>query len=315
MNKSTRRISTAGMDRSEWLELRRKSIGGSDAAAIVFLNPFSSPFSVWAEKTGRMPEKPESEAMRQGRDLEDYVATRWTEKTGKKVKRENAILYNDAYPFACANIDRRIVGENAGLECKTTSVMNLKRFKGGDYPASYYVQCVHYMAVTGADRWYLGVLVLNQGFYEFTIERDEGEIAALMEQEREFWKLVESDTPPAPDGLDATSGAIGTIYAESDGGMVDLFGRDALLGEYEATRNQMALLNTDLKRMAQTLKLDMQEAETGACGLYAVKWKKAVRSYVSIPLLRQVYPKLDLSKVMKASVSRRFSVTKKEEMD
>ena len=118
--------------------------------------------------------------MRQGRDLEEYVASRWAEETGKKIQRINAMLYRDTYPFAHADIDRWVRGENAGLECKTTSVMNLKHFRGGDFPANYYVQCVHYMAVTGADRWYLAVLVFGQGFYHFTIERDEAEIAALM---------------------------------------------------------------------------------------------------------------------------------------
>ena len=92
--KRVERISTRGMTRQQWLEQRRKTIGGSDAAAIVGLSKYASPFSVWAEKTGRLPEKEDSEAMRQGRDLEDYVARRWMESTGEKVHRVNAILYN-----------------------------------------------------------------------------------------------------------------------------------------------------------------------------------------------------------------------------
>ena len=71
------KISTAGMSHDEWLEHRRRSVGGSDAAAIVGLNGWASPYSVWAEKTGRLPPKEDNEAMRQGRDLEGYVASRW----------------------------------------------------------------------------------------------------------------------------------------------------------------------------------------------------------------------------------------------
>jgi putative phage-type endonuclease len=133
----------------EWLEIRKKYIGGSDAAAVVGLNSFSSPYTVWADKLGKLPPKEDNEAMRLGRDLEDYVAKRFTEQTGKKVRRKNFILWNSDYPFAHANVDRLIVGENAGLECKTTSVLNLKSFKNGEFPANYYVQCMHYMAVTG----------------------------------------------------------------------------------------------------------------------------------------------------------------------
>lgn len=116
------KIKTIGMDKQTWLEHRRHSIGGSDAAAIVGLNDYASPYSVWADKTDRLPEKEDSEAMRQGRDFEEYVAARFTEATGKKVRRCNFIIQNPDYPFAHANIDRQIIGEDAGLECKTTPV-------------------------------------------------------------------------------------------------------------------------------------------------------------------------------------------------
>ena len=57
----------------------------------------------------------------------------------------------------------------------------------------YYVQCVHYLAVTGYDRWYLSVLVFGRGLFNFVLERDQAEIDALMKAEGEFWELVEKD--------------------------------------------------------------------------------------------------------------------------
>lgn len=90
-----KKVSTAGMSREDWLEQRRHTIGGSDAAGIIGLSKWSSPVSVWADKTGRLPDKPDTEAMRLGRDLESYVARRWMEATGKKVRRLNAMLYNE----------------------------------------------------------------------------------------------------------------------------------------------------------------------------------------------------------------------------
>ena len=110
------RVSTVGMSNEAWLTQRRKTIGGSDAAAIVGLSKWASPFSVWADKTGRVPAKEDNEAMRQGRDLEDYVAHRWMEQTGAKVHRVRALLYNPAYPFAHADVDRMLTGRNEGLE-------------------------------------------------------------------------------------------------------------------------------------------------------------------------------------------------------
>ena len=71
------RISTKGMTREEWLTLRKTGIGGSDAGAICGLNPYSSPMKVYQDKTQGETEEADNESMRQGRDLEDYVARRF----------------------------------------------------------------------------------------------------------------------------------------------------------------------------------------------------------------------------------------------
>ena len=174
-------------NREEWKALRKKYIGGSDAAAIVGMNSFSSPFSVWAEKTGQVPEFEGNLRTEVGTYLEEFVAQKFEDETGKSVRRCNLSLVNDTYPWAIANVDRMIVGEDAGLEIKTTSALNLKAFKGGEYPDNYYAQCVHYLAVTGKAKWYLAVLIGNADFKIFEIERDEAEIKALMDAEKDFW--------------------------------------------------------------------------------------------------------------------------------
>ena len=80
---------------------------------------------------GLVPAKEDNEAMRQGRDLEEYVA--FHRENRSELKGRN-ILINDVNPFMHANIDRRIVGTLEGLECKTTSVYNDTDFEGGDVP-------------------------------------------------------------------------------------------------------------------------------------------------------------------------------------
>ena len=66
MYKHLNKLSTIGMSRDDWLEHRKKSIGGSDASAVAGLNPWTSPYSVWADKLGLLPPKEENEAMRLG---------------------------------------------------------------------------------------------------------------------------------------------------------------------------------------------------------------------------------------------------------
>lgn len=313
MEKNLIKIPTLNMSREEWLEHRRKAIGGSDAAAIIGMNSWASPYSVWADKLGKLPEKEDTEAMRIGRDLEDYVAKRFTEKTGKKVRRENAIIKNPDYPFAHANVDRMVIGEDAGLECKTTSVMNLKKFKNGEYPEHYYVQCVHYLAVTGCERWYLGVLVLGEGFHDYVIERDEAEIKALMESEEAFWRYVESETPPTADGAESTSKAIGTLYPTSNDDTVSLVSYEADLREYMALSAQIKSLEALKEDKANKVKAFLREAGRGESTAYRVTWTTSERSTFDSKRYAKDNPGVDLSEYYKKSTYRTFKVTERKD--
>ena len=308
-----KRISTKGMSREEWLMRRRKTIGGADAAGIVGLSKWASPFSVWADKTGRAAEKEDTEAMRQGRDLEDYVARRWMEDTGKRVYRLPAMLYHPQYPFAHADVDRMVTGENAGLECKTTFSLDLKQFNGVEFPVQYYAQCVHYLAVTGADRWYLAILAYGRGFFTFVLERDQAEIDALMAAEADFWKLVEQDTPPDADGSEATSAALRELYPISEHTAADLFGRDTVLKEYMRLKEDKKTLDTRLGEIENTIKADMGEAESGFCGLFHISWKSQTRQSFQTKEFAKDHPNIDLTPYYKNTNLRPFKVTEEKE--
>ena len=312
MYKNLTKVSTVGMSHEEWLEHRIKTIGGSDASAILGMNSYSSPYTVWAEKLGKLPPKEDNEAMRIGRDLEAYVAQRFTEKTGKKVRRENNILWNPEYPFAHANVDRMVIGEDAGLECKTTSSLNTTKFKNGEYPENYYVQCVHYMMVTGCKRWYLAVLVLGKGFYDFTIERDEGEIAALAKSEEDFWEYVKKQTPPAVDGTDSTTETISTIFPSSNTETVNLFAYEDSLKQYLALGKQIEELKTLRDEMANKVKSFMNEAGKGESDNFKVSWPTATKSTFDHKRFAEEHPDVDLTNYYKLSSYRTFKVTERK---
>ena len=309
MNKNLTKISTLNMSHDEWLDHRQKSIGGSDASSIIGLNPWSSPYSVWADKLGKIPPKEDNEAMRQGRDLEAYVAQRFCEATGKKVRRENNILINPDYPFAHANVDRMVVGEDAGLECKTTSVLNMKNFKNGAFPDTYYVQCVHYMMVTGCKKWYLAVLVLNRDFMVFEIERDEEEIQALAKSEEAFWELVQKQTAPTADGLKATSDTISILYPESNGESVNLFAYESELQQYMAISAQVKELEKIKDELANKVKAFLGEAGGGESDGYKVTWTSSTRSTFDSKRFASEHKDIDLSDYYKTSSYRTFKVT------
>lgn len=292
-------------NRDEWLELRKKSIGGSDAAVIAGLNSYKSPYALWVEKTGKGPlTESVTEAMRQGTDLEDYVAKRFEEKTGKSVKILPTTIKNSAYPFAHANVDRWILGENAGLECKTTNSLNLKRFENGSFPAVYYLQCLHYMAVTGAEKFYLAVLIFGKDFKVYTIERDEALIAQLMKAEENFWQYVENDIAPPVDGTTATDKALNEQFNDVTEETIDVSDLDDEIRSLLALKDKRKVLDKDIKRLEQCLKERLGENESGVSELYKVTWKSQTRNSFQAKMFQEDNPDLDLSNYYKTTSSR-----------
>ena len=138
-------ISTKNMDRNEWLKIRKTGLGGSDAGAVCGLNPHVSPMAVYRDKVSDETDMGDNEAMRQGRDLEEYVVQRFTEETGLKVRRSNKMYRSTEYPWMIADVDRMVAGGGAGLECKTVSVYKKDQWGDGGIPVHYLLQCYHYM--------------------------------------------------------------------------------------------------------------------------------------------------------------------------
>ena len=266
------------VNRDEWLKQRSKGLGGSDAGAVVGLNPYKSAYTLWAEKTGQISNVvEENEAIRLGNDLEDYVAKRFAEQENKKIKRSSYCYQSKEFPFMRANVDRLIVGENAALECKTANP-----FKDGDYsndiiPPTYYCQCLHYMAVCGFDRMYLAVLVFQKGFYTYVIDRGneavEADIRALIKAESEFWKLVEDGTAPSVDGSESTAQTLKQLHKDELKTVFDLTEYDEKLDEIQELKEQRKELKARQKKLENELKEILINCDYGQSSIYNVSAK------------------------------------------
>lgn len=201
-------------DRDAWLEIREHGIGGSDASVIVGLNPWKSLVSLWMEKTGQTDpaDLSDNEKVYWGTQLEAMVADEFTKRTGKKVRR-CGVLQHEELPFLLASVDRLVVGEDAGLECKTASGYMEKEWEGDEIPDAYFVQCQHYMLVTGAERWYIAVLIGGNKFVWKCVERSEDDIKALLEAEKAFWRKVETKEMPDVDGSESCTQALAEKFS------------------------------------------------------------------------------------------------------
>lgn len=298
----------------EWMQNRQKGLGGSDAGAILGLNPYKSAYTLWAEKSGLIDgQVPDNEAMRIGRDLEDYVAKRFTEATGKKVRRSGFSFQNPDHPFMIGNVDRLIVGEKAGLECKTASALNRTDFEGGDIQPSYYAQCYHYMAITGLDRWYIAILVMGKGFFWHCIERDETEIEALIEAEEEFWQMIQDGKPPALDWSDSTKKTIEELYPDVDpDAKEDLSFMENQLIERTELDSQIKELEKRKKTIENSIRAELGTAGKGICPGYSISYKPSTRESIDLDKLREEWPEV-AEDCKKITESRTLRISKLKE--
>ena len=298
----------------EWLELRKGFIGGSDAGAVMGMNPYSSPFAVWAEKTGKVKGFEGNLTTKVGAYLEDLVATLFTEEIGKKVRRKNRMLVNDEFPWACADVDRLVVGEKALLEIKTTnSFPAMKKIRGGEYPEMWYCQMVHYLAVTGLEKAYLAVLINCRDFRIFELERDEGEIAALMDAEQRFWEKVTQDIPPEADGSEATTEALGAMFPEGNGETMTLFDAGSLLEQRDRLLTAKKAVEAEVDEINNQIKAEMGDNERAVFDRWTVSWKSQSKKTFDRKAMERDYPGIDLDKYYKTTSSRVFRVTEKKE--
>lgn len=307
-------VSTLDMSREEWLSWRRKGIGGSDAAALVGLSRWATPFSVYADKMGLSEDKPDTEAMRQGRDLEEYVARRFADDTGKRVRRCNAILVHPQYDFLLANVDRMVDGENAGLECKTMNPRSpaAAQLEDGSVPEQYYCQCQHYMMVTGCERWYLAILVLGTGFYWFDIPRHEDDISALQAAEVAFWRgYVETGVMPAPDGSDACTHTLKGMYPTATPGTEIALTDSLPLDTLAQIKAQIKMLEEAKAKIENTVLLAMEDAEIGRARGWRVSLKNCVSTRIDLDALRTDHPEI-VEQYKKITTYRRLTVKEEE---
>jgi putative phage-type endonuclease len=304
---------TNEMSHEEWLQARTRGIGGSDASVVLGLNKYKTPFELWLEKTGQvLPEDSQSEAAYFGTLLEDLVAKEFEKRSGKKVRKRNAMFRHPEHEFILANIDRFIVGEKAILECKTASAFLAKEWEGNEIPEAYIVQVQHYLGVLGPEykKGYFAVLIGGQKFIWKEIERDDELIEMIFQAEIDFWNNhVLANQPPALDGSSAAEQFLKERYKEMDPNKVVQLGSSckSKIEEYQSLKETIAQLEEQAKAIENELKHELKDAEIGYAGNYEVQWKPRVSNRVDTQLLKEKFPDI-YKQVLKTSTARYFSI-------
>ena len=300
-------VNIKDISHDEWLELRKKSIGGSEAGTVKGENPWGSEYGLYCLKKGLVKPIETTEAMRLGTDLEDYVAKRYVEKTGNEVRNDNFMYQHDEYPFITANLDRRIVGQNAGLECKTMSSFNGYDLANGEVPPHYFAQCQHYMMVMGFDYVDLAVMVFQRGVYVLHIERDDEYIKDLLDAEIDFWKNhIEANVPP--EVSDKDEDVIGEVYPTAEVGS-EMEISDELIEKYLEASEQEKVWKDQKKLYKNEITALLGEKESGIGTEYSCTWKNQTRHDFDTTRFKAEQPKL-YKQYVKESVNRTFRAKK-----
>lgn len=303
-------VSTLNLNREEWLKYRKKGICGTDAGAITGFNPYVSAFSVYRDKTSDEISEFDNEAMRQGRDMEDYVARRFMEETGKQVRRANAIYKNEKHPIMLADFDRLIVGEKAGLECKTVSPYSADKWSDGKIPMHYQMQVQHYLAVSGYECWYIAALIFGRDFIIRKIERDEELINNLTVIEENWWKKhIVENTIPEPDGSTAYTKLLNEYYHSDRNKTVKLYGMDKTLERRGEIDSLIKKLNTEKEAIDQRIKINLEDASYGETEKYKVSWIDTVQNRIDSKKLKEENPDI-YNGYLNEVHSKRFTVKK-----
>jgi putative phage-type endonuclease len=207
----------AGPLSQEELESRRDGIGSSEAAIVLGLSRWKKPIDLWMEKVGLVElEDVEDAPKRWGKLLEREIVAEWEERNGIRVRRAKAIgrLRHPELPFLTASPDGWAKRRGIVVEAKTSRSSSGWGDPGTDeIPMHYRPQAVHLSIVTGSPVVAVPVLIAGSDYREYVLEPTDAQKEALVEALVEFWRLVETKTPPD----EISTEYVRAIFPEDDG--------------------------------------------------------------------------------------------------
>jgi putative phage-type endonuclease len=277
----------ADLPEDEWLAMRRTGIGGSDVGALLGMSKYTSPYELYLDKRGELPDMPRPEglerAARWGHLHEPLLAAEFARQHNVTTRRVGLIRH-ETEAWRLANLDRQVLGCPDGpclLEIKNRSA-----YKAGEWgetgdpdgvPDTEALQTHWYMAVTGYRHAHVAVLINGNDDRYYRVDGDDQIAGDVTDMARSFWQRIQDGTPPPVDGSQATTELLACIYeGDPDKEIV------VAPGEAEALRQQRAeILDREAAIAIERAEVEnrmreiLGEAEIAICdGAPAFTWKR-----------------------------------------
>lgn len=330
-------VDTATLTNEEWLQWRKKGIGGSDVAAALGLSPYRTARELYFDKIGVEPvigQEDKSIMFEIGHLLEDVVAQIFAKKTGFTVVRDQMMYQHPLFPFMLADVDRFLElpgGKRGILECKTAHVDMQYKWANGAVPRHYEMQVKHYLSVMNLDVAYIACLFSNRedDFVWRKIERDYEEEERTIQQLQYFWEnYVQAQVPPPlTEKPDLVLDQLRRYYGSADPSEPDIaldaaFARDLeqileLKAQKKVADAEVRRLDGQIKRLYAPIVDRMGTACQGHCTdgqgtTYKVSYSPTCRTGISRQKLEMLQAQLPdvYDDYVETTESRSFKVTK-----
>ena len=276
-------VDTTDLPRDDWLNYRRRGIGGSDVAAILGVSPFRTARDIYYDKLGVVAVEPDESnwvPLEVGNLLEDLVARIFQKKTGYRIFKIKKMFQHPKYPFMLADVDYFAElpdGTIALVEIKTTNY-NAKDnwwLDGKEIvPVYYELQGRHYMAVMDYERVFFCCLYGNTEDEVIIreIRRDMAYEEEMIFLEQAFWQenILKRIPPPYLEDGDLVLESV-RMYSEPADPDVEAITLDftqmAMLAQYLQMQQEKSRLDVESKRLETAMKRlrGRIASEMGAC--------------------------------------------------
>jgi putative phage-type endonuclease len=298
--------------RSEWLNVRKSGVGGSDMASVMGLQSFSSALEVYYSKVDEVPEREVPEHVTWGSRLEPFILREWAEDVGLSdyvQAYDFAIIRHSALHYMLHSPDALIldVDGNAieGVEIKN---IRSEQHWSGEYgmPERVYAQVQHGLFCSGLPLWTVVALVGGNKLITREVAPDQRFIGDMTLAADKFWNdHVLKNVPPEPSGTEADERALRAAWDSS-------FGSAAIKEElWHDLLDAKALLDFHTERfdaVKQRVQLAMADAEYATVdGVSVASWKVSTRNTMDTARLRKELPDV-AAKYNKVAPSRTFRV-------
>lgn len=184
---------------AEQRAMRARGIGGSDAPVIAGASQYKTRLALYLEKTGQAKSDEPTLPMKVGTWMEPHILAEWGGMMGREVHPITDTLFDEQDDRLFAHVDGCVTGLLEGVEAKWVGNPSDEWGEPGtdSVPPHVFIQCAHYLMVTGWSRWHVAAALGGREVRPYVIERDEGIISRLREIEIAFLWLIEQRIPPA----------------------------------------------------------------------------------------------------------------------